>query len=69
MARPKKDGVHINYYINREVKEITDKVYNTHKIMLSEPNHKANLKLIADILLKKKIVSAKELIEAIESNN
>ena len=55
--------------INREVKEITDKVYNTHKIMLSEPNHKANLKLIADILLKKKIVSAKELIEAIESNN
>ena len=25
MARPKKDGVHINYYINREVKDKLDK--------------------------------------------
>ena len=25
MARPKKDGVHINYYIDREVKEKLDK--------------------------------------------
>lgn len=25
MARPKKDGVHINYYIDREIKERLDK--------------------------------------------
>lgn len=25
MERPKKDGVHINYYIDREVKEMLDK--------------------------------------------
>ena len=24
MARPKKDGVHINYYIQREIKEMLD---------------------------------------------
>lgn len=25
MARPKKDGVHINYYIDKEIKEMLDK--------------------------------------------
>lgn len=52
--------------INKEAKEIVDKVYEHTKNMLSLETNKSKIEAVAKVLLEKKIVSAKELEEKLE---
>lgn len=51
--------------INKEAKEIVDDVYQSTKELLNKEENMAKIDTVAKILLKKNIVSAKELEEAI----
>lgn len=53
--------------INKEAKKIVDNVYNKTIQILSIESNKAKIELVANILLRKKIVSAKELEDAISN--